>query len=517
MIQKKADALMNKNINKIYKVVTYVILAGMVSYIIMMLVNMTIAACSPYPREYRDASNVMQAWSFANYTSPYNLANAVTFGNRISAYTPMNNIIASLIYKISPFSMLNVLLSLDYIYILITAIIIVVYSKKSNSELSILPLSILFLSSLTLGFRGSDFIQTVPDHLGMLIVLCIIIMVSKGKNIIIPALLTVLCFYVKQYFIVVGFTVSVYYFLRDKKKLLLYWGFGSIFGIGSLFLIKILQPTFFIETIFFFTIENSERSMDNIIYMIKQFCFIFILYLPFWIPFLLDIFSRFKNKKKMSIFQIHGIVMFIALIYLGMNQGAFLSYHMALMMPSVLIAGIINVDKDKIKTYVPAVAIYVLLVFLWKFGLPYVITSEDRNNYKKAYDIIEKYQGEPCYIFYTLACKEGMDNGINIIDNGHSDYFTFLYEDGLYGVDIDYSFYEKVFPELGTVLDKANERREVVKDYVENKKFALIVKEEGVNEVEGTKFDIYYDCIETIPLHHGKFVADYSFWIPKKD
>lgn len=503
--------------NKINKIATYIFVCGVILYIILLLVNMTIAACSPYPREYRDASNVVQALSFANRTSPYNLSNAITFGNRISAYTPMNNIIASVFYKIFPFSMLNILLGLDFIYILITAVAIAIIAKKGNTNLSVLSLAVLFLSSLSLGFRGSDFIQTVPDHLGMLLVLCILFLVSKGKNAIIPAILTVLCFYVKQYFIVVGFTISIYYILRDRKKLIAYWVSGAIFGLGSLIIIKITQPTFFIETIFFFTIENSERSMDNVIYAIKQFYFIFILYLPFWLSYFQGLISCIKNKKKLSIFQIHGMVMFTILIYLGMNQGAFLSYHMALMMPAILIAGVVSIDLNKVTSYMPIVALYIILVFLWKFGLPYVNDTNDKDNYKKAYEIVEKYDGEPCYIFYTLACKEGIDNGINIIDNGHSDYFTFLYEDGLYGVSIDYSFYEKIFPELKTVLTKAEERREVVKDYVENKKFALIVKEEGVNEVEGTRFDTYYDCIETLPLHHGKFVAEYSFWIPKKN
>ena len=186
--------------NKINKIATYIFVCGVILYIILLLVNMTIAVCSPYPREYRDASNVVQALSFANHTSPYNLSNAITFGNRISAYTPMNNIIASVFYKIFPFSMLNILLGLDFIYILITAVAIAIIAKKGNTNLSVLSLAVLFLSSLSLGFRGSDFIQTVPDHLGMLLVLCILFLVSKGKNAIIPAILTVLCFYVKQYF-----------------------------------------------------------------------------------------------------------------------------------------------------------------------------------------------------------------------------------------------------------------------------------------------------------------------------
>ncbi|MED9904811.1 MAG: hypothetical protein UFG06_11575 [Lachnospiraceae bacterium] len=222
------------------------------------------------PREIRDAANVSLAQQFANMQNPYVVTNEHEYIESINVYPPLNMLIAAALHMLTTLNLYNIFYALDFLYIILTAALITRFIQKYYNASLFLCL-LVFAASLTLGWR-TGFISTIPDHLGMLIIVMLLISPKSSHrfSILTDSILTVLSFYSKQYFLAVCVTVFLYHLLHDYKAAFRYFIYTAILGILSITILNILFPALSIQLLFFMSAENSGINAGKILYSLKQ-------------------------------------------------------------------------------------------------------------------------------------------------------------------------------------------------------------------------------------------------------
>ncbi len=494
------------------------------TYMGVFIVSLTIAVFTQAPRELRDAANVSFATQIANLQNPYSINSTSEFIESINVYPPLNMIFAAVIYKISHFNLYNIFYALDYIYIMLTAFAITYYVKKEYHTSATLT-ALTFAISLTLGWR-IDFISTIPDHLGMLICVVLLLAVHKNKSLFLQALLTTLTFYSKQYFLAIAAPVFIYYCITDRNKAIKYFIYTAVLGLTSVFIVHCLCPSFSIQILFFMFAENEGINMDKILYSGKQMFLAFATYgvysLCIFLKYAHAILLRIKKKicTPLTVFDINNILMFFILLYLGTNKGAFLSYHLTLLIPCFIISGTEvltkacnNIRKSLQLPLHYMICILSLFLVLYKYHLPYIQTQEDQNAYTRLKNIITEYEGTK-YLTPQLGYIAHV-NAMPLSENGHAEYLITLADSKIIKTPIDINNVSKVFPYMNTIYDYSISRKANIISAIQNKEYSLITQYNGSHKIYNFDITEYYKCIEQINVQTGIQTFTIDIYIPK--
>lgn len=513
-----------KFFQKLYTKLSVIIIS---SYIAIFLYLLLCAVFTNAPRELRDAANVSLSLRFASMQNPYKLSGSYDFIESVNVYPPINILIASFIYALTKFNLFKIFYFLDFIYVTVSATVITRFMRKEFNISYTLSL-LTFASALTLGWR-TGFISTVPDHLGMLI--CIILLISvyqnKGsKSIFFHSILTILAFYSKQYFLAIAVSVFIYYLFNNRKNAMLYFLYTAIIGLSSFTLICLICPSFSIQIIFFMFAENEGMNLDKLIYSLKQMTLVFATYGIYIIftakRYILYIRDIFVSKKSISftIFDINNIIMFFILLYLGTNKGAFLSYHLTLLLPGILITGTIEIYNflqhvpEKPKYAAELLICIVSLSLLYKkYQFPYVYSKVDYDKYSYMESTIAKYEQDKLYLtpqfgYYTLRFQD------TPAENGHHDYIISLADGKVINTPINIDDISSLFPYIDDIYSYSVIKKNEIIASVKNHEFALIARSNGSPMLYGYDISEEYKCIDSIMLRTGLQNYSVELWVP---
>jgi hypothetical protein len=318
-----------------------------------------------------------------------------------------------------------------------------------------------------------------PDGLGVfLYVLTILIPVRNSfslKSIILAMLIAILSFYTKPYFLLGWIILSIYmfFFVGYLKTIIYNIVFIIIFFISGIFMFHI-YPLYFYETIFAY-----GNSMGSILYSLEQI----FLYSYFGLSVLFFIIILVINIKRINFslliknpYLFFLIIILIFLIYpLGVNSGAYLTYHLQLLSP-LLCLFVLSIENDRVNVLKQNMFILILMIlFLYR---------PVRANLR--YYDIKKHNIEWRQFSNYLSTKEKvlnsaliapilLDNNKEIINNGVTDFiFEFKKKpvtNYLFGLDNE-------------ILDKKKSYINKIKEDIQKKKFDAII----LNPV----FDTYY-------------------------
>lgn len=497
-------------------------------YICCFLVLLLCAVFTAAPREIRDAANVSLAEQFASLQNPYILSEGNEYVESINVYPPLNMLFAAFLHILTGLNLYNIFYALDFLYVALTAVVITRFVQKELHSPLFLNL-LVFAASLTLGWRAG-FISTVPDHLGMLmIVLLLVSLKHKGRYVIlVQAILSVLGFYSKQYFLAACAPVFFYYLLTNRKAAWKYFLYTAVIGLLSMGILHILCPALSVQLLFFMSAENSGLSMEKLLYSLKQMflCLatygIFSLFvLKRYLVFLHRLLTGKAKWTEATIFDIHNIVMFLVLLYLGTNKGAFLSYHLTLLAPGLLIVGSMEINKtlsrfDSSKK-LPVqfiIGLISLLLLLKKYQLPYVYSEEDKISYTRIESILSQYEAQEVYLVSQLGYS-AYKNQLPLAENGHEDYIISLADSRVVKTPIDIQKEARLYPFLMELYHYSVSRKKEVTQLIQNKAYALITRTNGSTLLYGCDISDTYTCIESLPLRTGNQISTIDFWIPK--
>ncbi|MCM1264051.1 MAG: hypothetical protein NC313_15170 [Butyrivibrio sp.] len=497
------------------------------SYIVVFLCLLLSSVFTNAPRELRDTANVSLSLRFANMQNPYKLSDGYDFAESVNVYPPVNMIIAGFIYTLTNFNLFHIFYFLDFIYVTVSTIVIARFIRKEFNISYTLSL-LAFASALTLGWR-TGFISTVPDHLGMLI--CIILLISVYKNranksILFQSFLTVLAFYSKQYFLAIAVSVFIYYLLKNYKNAILYFLYTAIIGLLSFALICLICPSFSVQIIFFMFAENEGMDSDKIIYSLRQMALVFAtygIYLLFtakrYVLFIRDVFVS-KKPIPFTIFDINTIIMFFILLYLGTNKGAFLSYHLTLLIPGILITGILEMYNflqhipEKSKYAAELLICIISLALLYKkYQFPYIYSKVDYDKYYYIESMLEKYGQDKLYLtpqlgYYALTSQNLPS------ENGHHDYIISLADGKVINTPVNIDDVSFLFPYIDDIYSYSVIRKNEIITSVKNQEFALIARSNGSSMLYGYDISGEYECIYSVLLRTGLQNYSVELWAP---
>lgn len=509
-----------------------------------------------YPNEYREVANIFMTQSIVNGENIYSLdVLSGEYPGLIYLYGPLNSVIAAAVSLFFPGKVVLVHYVLAFCEMVIAAVLMAKMAYEHTS--TFFPASAAFLFTIYCNWRYG-YIYAAPDTLGfMLLILFLFILTRKeflGKPYL-AAIIAIASFFTKQYFAVIALTGFLYYLFLPKKNLIKY----AVSGIGIsaiLFvIIKIKLPLYFTYALCFLKGPGAgapSQDTNGRIHNASQFSYIggiFIFLFVFALMHLIVTVYRIvkkeivleidiKNMNKPVFHFLHDenldfemlfcIQMFVALLilyYIGNNPGAFISYHMQLFMPGVIMVGV--VAGDNIRLNLPIInkwkivflicANLLMCVYTIYRAQPRLLVTKcaeiDKEYWDELYDIIEEYHDEEIWYnplgeypeIYSASYK--YNSGMPFVV---SERFLEKYNKS--------EFSKKYFPHAGEIMKQHLDYRNEVIDKVKNGEYSLIMYMEDMDAVF-TKEDleIHYKLLTTLPLKAGSWTWDLELYVLATD
>lgn len=571
-----------KKENKVFRILLVafqVALAAFFAYMLFTAIKDNILACMErFPREYRESANLSLARGFIDGKNIYELPSSGPIP--VYVYGFINPLLAAGITKITGMNLLN---SFYFIYLITTVLFCVllsyevysliknkitgkffIYKKENTLELGNILLFIsLILITYTLTFRIGH-ITTIPDTLGMVVGMIILMLTRRSKSfksVIVISILVVLEFYIKAYFLFFAAPVFFYFLIKNRKLMGWYILFCVLIGLASIFIVNAIFPLYFIENIYFEFIEqflnvyvdesivDAEAYERN--YMISQFVKLFVKYNCVLVigliisftrifRFIKDLFTKVKFEFDFDTlaYDICIIIAIPLLVVLGKNDGAYMSYHFQLLMPSVLIVAydflipfynckikeilcfkkfveyinIIKIDKAIYK----GVILFLIFVSTYKsyvaFGRVSLLTKEQEANWDKVEKIcLDAYDSNKLIFAGNLTNAVIIDRRSYYSDfNGHT-YINYATKE-----EADATAENKLFNTIFADLDEmyyyaADYNKETENNFKESKYDIIIADEESVYE----KVNINDYNSEQLNLDMGQFDCNVTIFTKK--
>lgn len=527
-----------------------------------------------FPNEYREAANVQLTMEFLKGNNPYSLsAYGGSEPGMIYVYGPLYSLFTALVCRVIP---VNVIL-MHYIVSFLSVIIgaaLAAYMTYEKTEYLAAPAAV-FLFLINCNWRYG-YINAVPDSFALMIMILIFFAATRKEfrfRDTVMAVLGVMLFFVKQYFVVVLFSVLVYRLICSRKKAVSLLIRIAAVSVITFTVISLTCPLYFTYTVFmahgpfgmseeqfselyaYLREENEqdkyyedeeeteeteikeEESLTNksentdpgsgFSYEILQirslagmFIFIFIAALA---GMFLEMKNGFKHRGDPEFFYIiHMAAAFLALLYLGRNNGAWLSYYLQLLMPAVIIYAFIALDvliaeKEGILQDL-IMAFFVITVAFSAYRTTtrlkvYEKTDEQIKAWERAYEIVSSAaeKGEVYYVPPLGYCA--LSNGQYLYNNGHNmvvniqflmEYETTPWE-------------QKLFPHAGMVMRAHYDEQMKIREKAENGEYELVTLIDGM-DTDYDRLDMAdlkkagYKKTDDILLYSGRLSYNVQFW-----
>jgi hypothetical protein len=387
--------------------------------------------------------------------------------------------------------------------------------------------------SWVLAFLGAGVVfQSVmiaprPETLGVfLYAFCLVLAQRVYKEmfwVVVLAGLSVMCFYVKPYFILAAPVILIYYFFVSRKAWVWYTISLVCFFVGSYLVINWLFPLYFVNNI----VHHLHVAKHDVAYMLRQMRDYMQVYPAFFVALGFGFVFLAGSKTRVLKGAVKGVdifviaflcAVFLIAFSLGQHTGTYLTYYFNLLTIPLVISSISFVHFWS-KRY-SRFGWYILAVFVAGacFSLLYtgkslrnMDISEEvvlRQNWVKMLGVIEKHHPEKGY-FSPLISAVGVDRGWPVLDNGHTEYFPLGQSEN--------QFLRMLIPassKVGLYADRWNRR---IDERVRSRDFSIIAVRNGYHpDIKDDLLYAHYTLLERVDLyglHTGLRVTE--LWVPK--
>ena len=522
------------------------------------------------PNEYREPANFDLTLAFIRGENPYSLE-ALTgeAPGTVFQYGPLFSLIVAGLHFILPFVDIFVL---HYIFALICVLsaavmaTVIAYEKTET----FLPSACVFLFTIACTWRYG-YINAVPDTLGItLLVLIFFIETRKkiyGKEYI-EATLAVILLYTKQYFIIIAVSLFIYKLMTDRKAWLKLTVSGILILTASIAIVNVTCPLYFTYTLLIVhgisgqSVASTQplfsdiRLMRNLLntdalksvqynvqyvsaenalpptgwaFEILQlrslagiFFFVFLGMIAGIAKAFIQRMPRFDGSR---FFVIHSAVAFAALLFLGQNDGAWLSYYLQLLMPSVVIYAFISAEKDVLDAKMARVfrwvysALLILMVMFTTYKVDSRLSYYDKSReqlaiWDKAYKYCEAYASTGEVLYRAPLGINALSSGRYLYDNGHE---MAIHQPFLDEYDSS-DFYQRLFPYGGALMESHEKYREEMRRKLKQHEYSLVMTTD-TDDVPGELISASeaeaagYVKLDTLTLDMGWASYDVDFWV----
>ena len=514
-----------------YKILTWAVLAAALFFVCRIVYAGIIAL--PYPKEILEPSNIALTNTFLSGKSPYTLSSLEWDVPGINYDYPfLNSLLAVAIAKITKCSAVTAHFCISLLSILISGYIGIIMVKDHVKTTVGPALSMLMFMFCHWRF---GYISAAPDDLGLLIWLLTLYAAVCKKIKHKPlwcAIGITLCFYTKQYFIAIAAGLFIYMFLYSRKEAFKLLAYSIAINAVVATIVALNWPLYFMRTLGFAFLGTafSARSglevlLDQLDYLAFSFAALFAVIATAAFFGIRKLRKSGKTLRSISVHEndpfalavVNSIVMTLPLLYLGRNDGAFITYFLQLWMPSIMVTAIICFEKmmnDRPKYLFPGLyaVIAVLTVYLGFGRLPLHILSEDEiKTWEKALEYVQQY-GEEGDIFYARSLAYVSFNNTNgECLCGHDGEIVHDTVEVMANKGVP----DDVFPEVQTLVDQNMKYRDMILKKTADKRYSLITFEEtGDFRLfdDETAEKNGYQCVDVLALQVGNMPYEVAFY-----
>ena len=474
--------------------------------------NFYFICAMPYQKSYREMTMIKYAVDFSRGINPYSAAllkSELPFNS--GCYAFLQSFLTGFILKFFPVSRALTVSELFSKCIDVAAALLVYLTvRKHGCERWISLLAAL------ISVRIVSACTAYPHSLGMMLVYLLLFLVTRDtiKDAYHPflyAVIVILAFYSKQYFLLLGPCLFVYLLfrsLRDAVKLAIY---GLVIGFGSLFFIDRVFPLYLPLVL---VRANIDSNMRGILYILKQIATVVVIKYPdvallslcalfIVVPALC---AKYREQcgtaaqktwalcKSLSYEEVCLLVSVLPVTYISRNHGQFCEYYEQLMVPYAIIWGCAVMDwfmkgsysDEKGKQFLQAdqsgicdmkrsypdktgKAVRILMiaaaacgVFLTLSRIPAVYFRADiaaaKQTWTDTIDIIEENAPNRRIITSPLLANYCLVNDIYTDDYGQAQYNS----DRTMKILDESPVYNKYFPEMAEIIEMTLKYRKEV-------------------------------------------------------
>lgn len=379
---------------------------------------------NPYPWEVREGLGFQMGQYFARGTNPYifNGEDGQPFANYMYGFLVP-----------AVFAVLKILFGSYYILACqITTLLVEIagvmmaYKCLRLSNVSEY-ISMLAVIGVYGGYwRYNAYGGAFPDTYGVTVSLFLCYLIQKDTKTrkfrpFVYALLIVVMFYIKQYFVVLAIGVFVYLLLKNIRDAVAYVVSGSFVGIASMVIVRLLMPTYFTSTVLLLKLFNSYslwRAIKQFIYLAQYYAVFYVLF----VLMLLVLVGRMSREElktekisnELSIMLLQTIIMGMFMLYFGQSDGTFYTYYLQLWIPYLVLSsaqmfsGYLysdGADKRIVflmdKEWMLILASIFVVVPLIRFTVVQPMSASDKQEWETVYSILDDYEKD------SIRIKEG--------------------------------------------------------------------------------------------------------------
>ena len=522
-----------KEENIFYKLFTLAVLAAAVFFVCKIVYAGILAL--PYPKELLEPSNIMLTNQFLSGKSPYALSILSQDVPGVNYdYGFLASLIAAGIVKVTGYSAITAHFAISLFSILASGVIgfLIV---KDISRTTVAP-SIAAILFMFCHWRFG-YISAAPDDPGLLFFLLTLYVATCSKirhKPVICAVGITLCFYTKQYFVLVAIPIFIYMLLYSRKEALKLVIWTAVINALVAGLITAFWPLYWTKAFLFTylgTVVGGGGAVSTLIDQLEYLAVLFAaLFVILAVVIIRAIVKLFRSSEKLRVIKIRendtlalhalsAVLMLFPLLVLGRNDGAFLSYFLQLWMPSISVVTLIGIEKIDIQrnetVYLFMYVLFAVSTIYFGFHkLPlHILTNEEISDWNRALEYTRTYS-ESGDVFYARSLAyDGMSRGN---------------ADGMWDHDGEVSKYTVDSLIVAGVPDRYIEHsqllvaqnlryRKKLADKGKTKGYSLITyeispKQQVFNEEFCDK--IGYRCIDKLNLQLGNMPYKVAFYVP---
>ena len=495
-----------------------------IALIMVFASNFYFICAMPYQKSYREMTMIKYAVDFSRGLNPYSAAllkAELPFNS--GCYAFLQSFLTGFILKFFPVSRALTVSELFSKCIDAGAALLVYLTvRKHGCERWISLLAAL------ISVRIVSACTAYPHSLGMLLVYLLAFLIARDtvENVYHPflyAVIVILAFYSKQYFLLLGPCLFVYLLfrsLRDALKLAIY---GLAIGFGSLFFIDRVFPLYLPLVL---VRANIDSNMRGILYILKQIATVVAIKYPdvailslgalfIVVPALC---AKYREQcgtavqktwalcKSLSYEEVCLLVSVLPVTYISRNHGQFCEYYEQLMVPYAIIWGCAVMDSvmkgshsdEKGKQFLQAdqsgicdmkgshsdktvKAVRILMiaaaacgVFLTISRIPVVYFRTDiaaaKQTWTDTIDIIEENAPNRRIITSPLLANYCLVNDIYTDDYGQAQYNS----DRAMKILNESPVYNKYFPEMAEIIEMTLKYRQEVQKQLDEGYYEVV-------------------------------------------
>ncbi len=531
------------------------------------------------PNEYRECANVLMTMELMKGNNPYALsALSGDLPPFIYLYGPLYSLITAGIGTL--LNAIGLMVDIVLLHYIVTFICIMAASSfafylvwKKAGSLTLGVAAFIFLIYCSWRY---NYVNAVPDCLGLVLMMLILFFLSvrdfKGKEIL-CGVFTVAIFFTKQYFLLIAGTAVIFLILFKGVKALLKYLIS--FGITAAIvyaLLKINCPLF--ETYMFYfakgpgkgiasTVTRGDVKMTGMEYNFQQIMSLGGIFFMFFLSeficclyFLSAFLSEWKTLKTSGaagktgipgflsrageagqkagidefdiLMLIHMGVSGICLMYIGRNDGAWLSYYLELFVPALIMGGLVFFKKLGLKasekglyglnkrTSFLILSAYCLMLLGFTITraderLPVSpLSAEDHAEWEKAEKILDDNPGD--MYLYPLLGYYGIHHDIYVYNSGQ----PFVVSEKFLNSYNKHPDMQEKYPYAGEIFNSHLEFRKQLREKVLKGDYSVVSYIEGTDEIfDRNDLKNNYEKCGTYALRTGRQVWNTELWKKK--